>query len=578
MASEAKKVRIFEPDCLTEEEKIYAAKLKKSSKFNSQTPRYKIFFLRQFIFGVGVINLLLGKNQVLVLSMIISFLSAKEFVKLAACADPTLLKYFWYENSQMLQKFKRENCTLEHFHFYYPSKERLLAIKNGEDLLREYYVLRKPKLNWKIDCFPNCSITCLSFNPVHDLLALVSCGDITVIAYAGRVRKENGQIIFTTRVSDRYYGINWSPSGEYLLAMRGNETTVISFFWYNPKKKAISEVSTFGSFEMCNGLNTKYLWVDGSTAMFASAERYVMTILKINGEERRIKMSQLNLMKTMTKLDQAVTVRTFRHIVSNFFILPDPNSNFFYFIVMCGKPGHQHHRIIYVDKITLEVVKWINLPGETVEISVSSERFYVLIQERREESYLHNQPILSSDVKNLVQDFSECTFSDSWRLSNKITVKTANVKIVVCDETSVANFHQRCFPGHKLEGVYYNLEPDSNKVYEKIKKILFSISSSNKMYITKDYLYYNSEISRMSQIYGIHHEFKFSTERQLWLHPSIPIAMQKIDAYSSIFYLIEKLATEEEKKKFKKIKEFEYKAKTFFSLTGPNDPLTGATN
>jgi hypothetical protein len=85
-------------------------------------------------------------------------------------------------------------------------------------------------------------------------------------------------------------------------------------------------------------------------------------------------------------------------------------------------------------------------------------------------------------------------------------------------------------------------------------------------------------MSRMSQIYGIHHEFKFSTERQLWLHPSIPIAMQKIDTYSSIFYLIEKLATEEEKKKFKNIREFEYKAKTFFSLTGPNDPLTGATN
>jgi hypothetical protein len=54
--------------------------------------------------------------------------------------------------------------------------------------------------------------------------------------------------------------------------------------------------------------------------------------------------------------------------------------------------------------------------------------------------------------------------------------------------------------------------------------------------------------------------------------------MQKIDTYSSIFYLIEKLATEEEKKKFKNIREFEYKAKTFFSLTGPNDPLTGATN
>jgi hypothetical protein len=74
-------------------------------------------------------------------------------------------------------------------------------------------------------------------------LALLSCGDITVIAYAGRVRKENGQIIFTTRVSDRYYGINWSPSGEYLLAMRGNETTIISFFLVQPEKK--SDIGNF---------------------------------------------------------------------------------------------------------------------------------------------------------------------------------------------------------------------------------------------------------------------------------------------------------------------------------------------
>jgi len=169
--------------------------------------------------------LLLGKNELLAISMKLSFLNSKEFVKLAACADQILHKHFWYENSKALEKFKRENSLLPHFHFYYPLKARLLSLKNGEDLLREYYVLRKPKLDWKIDIYPNCPIECLSFNPVYPFLAFVSCGDISVVRYGGRDRRQKGQIMYTTRVSDRYYGINWSPSGEYLLALRGKQNS-----------------------------------------------------------------------------------------------------------------------------------------------------------------------------------------------------------------------------------------------------------------------------------------------------------------------------------------------------------------
>jgi len=88
------------------------------------------------------------------------------------------------------------------------------------------------------------------------------------------------------------------------------------------------------NFEMCSGLNTKYLWVDGLTIMFSSAERYVMTVIKINGKEKKMNLSQVNLRKAMVKLDEAVTDRTFRHIVSNFFILPNPKSNFLYFVVL----------------------------------------------------------------------------------------------------------------------------------------------------------------------------------------------------------------------------------------------------
>jgi len=573
MASEAKKIRIFEADSLTREEKIYAAKLKKSYKFTSQTPRYKFYFLRQFIFGVGIINLLLGKCELLAISMILSFLNSKEFVKLAACADPTLLKFFWYENSKVFEKFKRENSLLSQFSFYFPSKKRLLSLQNGRDLLREYYVFRKPKLDWKIDIYPNVYVSCLSFNPVHPILAFIECGDINVIAYGGQERKQKGQIMYATRRmgESRYYGINWSPSGEYLLALRGKETTTISFLWYDAKEFSISEVSTFPyeNFEMCSGLNTKHLWVDESTVMFASAQRYVMSVIKINGKEREMNFNHVNLGKTMINLDAAVTDRTFKHIVSNFFVLPNPNSNFFYFVVLCAKPGHQHHRIIYVDKITLEIVKWVNLPGETVEISVSSERFYIIVQERKEESYMHNQPFLFSVITDLVTDFSECTFSEAWKgKSTAPHTNMANVKIIVCDENSVANFHQRCNPGHKLGYVYYNLTHDSNKVYSKIKETLFEVSSSNSLYVTNDYLYYTKDNSRETQVYGLHHEFKYHV-KETWFHPSIPIFFQKFDPYKHIFYLNEKLASEEEKMKFKSAKYFEYKSKSYFSLTGP---------
>jgi len=96
------------------------------------------------------------------------------------------------------------------------------------------------------------------------------------------------------------------------------------------------------------------------------------------------------------------------------------------------------------------------------------------------------------------------------------------------------------------------------------------------MYVTKDYLYYNAGLSRQTQIYGIHHKFKFQTDKQTWFHPSIPIFMQKLDPYRYVFYLNKKLATEEEKLKFGIMKNFKYKSKTVFSLTGPSDPLTHA--
>ena len=591
MSSEAKKIRVFEPDCLTAEEKKFAVKIKKSHKFTSQTPRFKYYFLRQFIFGVGVINLLLGSGQLLAISLILEYLNPKEFVKLAACADPSLLRNFWYEDSKLFEKFRREHFRLPCFNLYFPSAKRLLALQSGQALLREYYIFRHPKNNWKIDwstVLPNSYIECVAFNPEHPLVALLITGKIYVVAYGGKERSQKGQLFFATGSAERYYGINWSPSGEYLLALQGKETTKISLFWYDCRERSVSEVSTFPSekFESCSGLNTKHLWIDGSTLMFASIQKYVMAILKLNGRKKQINFSWISLKKTMEKIDGSVNDKIYIHMVSNFFVLPNPNSSYLYFLVSCGKNGHQHQRIVYIDKITLEAIKWVDLPGEAVEITVSSDRFYVLLQERKEVSYMHNQPSVFSDVTNLATDFPTCGFSESWRL-NKSCKKhePVNTKIVVCDESVAKIFHERCFPGHKLAGITCTLTPDSNKKYDLLKETLFAVSSSNMMYVTKDYLYHTNPMTKETQVYGVHHEFKYKieTEKEIncqfdrivaWFHPSSSIFIQTTPNYFFGIYLNEKLATEEEKNKFPMMNVFEYKSKTVFAFNGPSDLLS----
>lgn len=586
MASEAKKIRVFEVEKLTREEENILEKLGKKHKFTDYTPRYKIYCLKQFALGLAIINLLVENNQTLALWLIINYLaSTKDFVNIAACAHPDFLKIFWYKNSKVFQTFNAEIKKNPIFHGNLPCQERLLKITSGEKLLKEYYLFKIPKINWKIDhskMLQNSGkIECVAFNLIHPLVSIVCGNKIYILAYGGEARKERGQILFVTTpnpINERYYAINWSPSGDYLLAMQGDdETTRISLFYFDAQNFCASEISIspVEQFVTSNGLNTKNLWIDESTFMFATSEKYVLAIIKIDKETKKITKSYIELSKTMSRLDVSVKSKKMIHLVSNFFVMPNPESTYIFFLCPCGK-DHQHHRVLYINKITLEVEKWVNLPGEVLEIAVTASNFFVLIQERMEESYSHNAPWMDkTKTANLIQDFSNCSFSEPWRSKRFSTVnEIAKTKIIKCTENSTELFRPHCC-SRQLTGIASTISQDSNKKYNLLKEVLTKISQTNKFYVTNDFLYYSQTVTDVTHVFGLHHHFYFnpinsdefllSKNNNAWFHPTKPIFIQKTNLFYFNIYLNYQRATEKERREFPVMSCFNYKSQVVFS-------------
>jgi len=579
MASEAKKVRVFEPTALSKEEKTVAIKLGKLHHFHEFTPRYKFYFLRQFMIGLAVIVDLMNANRYDMIYLILKYLTSREFISLASCCDDRLMKEFWYPRNVIFKKFMKTYEKKDQMYHYYPASAALENIKTGQDLLRTYKLLQVPELYWKIDTsrvLPNQTIDCIAFNVKFPLIGLIMGNKLYVIAYGGEVRAKKGQILFASTSNVTFFGINWSPSGEYLLALKGHEEVQISLFFYDAKNMNFQKILHAEHwFQAATAINTKYLWMDENSLMFATNEKYKIGIVSLCSGKKNYNYRLIDLTATIQQIFNAATKsRQFPLLISNFFVMPTPDSTYIFLLSSCGK-DHQHQRILYINKITLEIEKWVNLPGEVLEIAVGNTAFYVLIQERLEESYTHNSPSLISSKSNLQKDFSACPFSEPWR-GKKFSTKNeiAKTKIIKCTEEKTELFTPYCC-SDQLTGIVSTISPDSNRKYESIKEVLSSISKTNRFYVTDDFLYYTNTITAMTHVFGINHHFYLKTLNKdefilpnkcnmAWFHPTSSIFIQKKNLfYFSIF--LHQRASQKEKEEFPIMKCFNYKSDVVFS-------------
>ena len=131
--------RAFEKLGLTDQERTIAKKICQQHKFITSTPTdSQVQFLKAFTFGIGIINLLIINGRYDELLIILSFLSIKELVNVAAAAHSDFVDIFWTpKNSKMTRAFAH-HFFLKTFCHDKPSYSHLATLTTGSQILREY--------------------------------------------------------------------------------------------------------------------------------------------------------------------------------------------------------------------------------------------------------------------------------------------------------------------------------------------------------------------------------------------------------------------------------------------------------
>jgi hypothetical protein len=131
--------RVFQNLSLSEDEKAAAKKICQLKKFTQHRPSdEKVLALRAFIFGVGLVNMLLENGQYDVLLIILSFLSAKDLVRLSASANSAFIELFWLPENSKFRKLFSNNFFLKSYFHDEPCQKRLASLTTGDQILREF--------------------------------------------------------------------------------------------------------------------------------------------------------------------------------------------------------------------------------------------------------------------------------------------------------------------------------------------------------------------------------------------------------------------------------------------------------
>ena len=219
--------RVFDNMSLNEAEKSVAKKVSKLHCFTSRHPSdLELHQMRALTVGIGIINLLLENGQYDVVLLLLSYLRVQDMMRVAAAAKPIFIDWYWNRGSKMVRAFCDYFMLKSQFHAP-PSESRLLALTTGKQIFREYCLFRSPKLSHRLDdsrylCSVN--VSAAVFNPRHPLVALITTYSARtyILAYGGEERRQRGQILYVLTLEypqTRFRTLNWSPSGDYLLAV-----------------------------------------------------------------------------------------------------------------------------------------------------------------------------------------------------------------------------------------------------------------------------------------------------------------------------------------------------------------------
>jgi len=331
---------------------------------------------------------------------------------------------------------------------------------------------------------------------------------------------------------------------------------------------------------------TKWLWLDNNTFI----------IPMMMGFDNILKLVYVTLFEDNTF---SISVRCIDHLkkmviresrgpgyhnyFGNFFTIPF-SDNYFYFVTHCSAP-HRHSRLLLVCKKDLKIVRYLELPGNVVDIAVDArnQEFFIslcinALAEYEQEISVRSPPPNYQSFKRL-----DCMFGATWTSKEHSPHMRKNTifKISACG---------RKWDTSECHIFYVFLAPGlDNTLNEALRVIHFMNATAygGKLSLTNDFVIAHDEKIIGNKLISRHHHFHYnnSLENRIvkvsraFYHPTKPFfVIDLCDAKSFQVHLCE-WADSETRQKFSPMPyEFQYNQHVVDMEQREDDPKSDTTD
>ena len=338
---------------------------------------------------------------------------------------------------------------------------------------------------------------------------------------------------------------------------------------YNAEEMSIDKICLMSAI-LLNGqyacMVTKWMWLNATTFVFPqvikATEDVNLVYVTLNQDNKQFSISTRSI--TFLKNFVMNTSINFGYINfwGNFFTFPrnDEQSStvpYFYFLTHCPQP-HRHARLLIISQQDLKIVRYIDLPGDVVEIVLDAEEREMFLAISVTKKFEFNWSRLEGagavpkavSYKNLV-----CHMSDPW-IGKEISSSAKERIIFKVKENGVAWEGHKCyaFKAHASAGLD-NVTNETHRVQQYLNSTAYS---SNIMHVSKDFIIAHDDTTVASRVMSRFHHYHYSNtvnhrfvrSARTYFHPTRPISLHiAIDCKHFRLYL-EEWAGDEDREEF----------------------------
>ena len=345
---------------------------------------------------------------------------------------------------------------------------------------------------------------------------------------------------------------------------------------YNAAELNIEKICVMNSI-LLNGqyacMVTKWMWLNATTFVFPhiikATEDVNLVYVTLNQDDNKFSISSRSI--TFLKNFVMNTSINFGHINfwGNFFTFPrneqSAQAPYFYFLTHCPKP-HRHARLLVISQTDLKIVRYLDLPGDVVEIVLDAEEREIFIAIAVTKKFEFNWGRIERGIvvkgatsyNNLT-----CHMSDPWIGKEQLSSLKDRI-IFKVKENGVAWEGHACysFKAHAAPG----LDNVTNETF-RIQQYLNSAAYlSNIMHISRDFIIVHDDLTVASRVMSKYHHYHFDNTlhhrfvrcARTYFHPTRPISLNiAIDCKHFRLYL-EDWASDKDREEFPSLENSAY--------------------